>query len=248
MMAAARRAGVSVAPDSVRAELSALALDLGAPGPDMAFGAGRVRVAVSPPRIAALRPAPLTPVRGRTKVAFRALSRSRIANWEFSVDGVPIRARGAGRPRIVTLDTGRLPDGWHLLRAVARDWPGNVGEQTWAVRVDNTRPVLVVRRLAVAAVRTPATQAERRGARRTARRVVRALVAASDPGATAVLRARVVVWKGGRIVLVRGQRVRPGPRRAVLVGRLARGRYRVGIELRDRAGNVRAVSRSLLVR
>lgn len=248
MVAAARRAGVVVSPDSVRSELSALALDLGSPGPDMAFGAGRVRVAVSPPRIARLRPAPLTPVRGRTKVAFRALSRSRIANWELSVDGAPIRARGTGNPRTVTLNTGRLPDGWHLLRAVARDWPGNVDEQTWAVRVDNTRPVLVLRRLAAAAVRAPATQAERRSARPPARRVVRAVVAASDPGTTGVLRARVIVRKRGRVVTVRGQRVRSGPRRAILVGRLARGRYRVVIELRDRAGNARAVSRSVLVR
>ena len=43
ILAAARRAGQAPSAAEVRGQLSALALDLGAPGPDDVFGAGRVR-------------------------------------------------------------------------------------------------------------------------------------------------------------------------------------------------------------
>jgi hypothetical protein len=249
MLAAARRAGQVPSAAEIRAQLSALALDLGAPGPDQVYGAGRVRVAVDPPRIGAVTPAPLAAVRGRVAVSFKAVSRSRIARWSAFLDGAPL-STAAGDPRTLSIDTRRLPDGFHALRAEARDFPGNVGARDWTVKVDNTPPVLIVRRVAVARVRT--AQSAKGGPRGSARRRPRSVslvVALADPGATGLLKARVTV-RGStlRRPAVGTVRLHPGPLRRVSLGRLAPGRYRATVQLSDRAGNMRTRARSLRVR
>ena len=43
-------------------------------------------------------------------------------------------------------------------------------------------------------------------------------------------------------------KVKPGPLRTIVLGRLDRGRYRVGIDLRDRAGNPAIVTRTVRIR
>jgi hypothetical protein len=250
LLAAARRAGGATSPDAVRGQLSALSLDLGAAGPDQVFGAGRVRVSVDAPRVAGLVPAPLQSVRGRVEIRFRALSRSRIARWALHLDGVPIVARSQREPRAVAVDTRRLPDGFHVLRGDARDWPGNTGSREWAVKIDNTRPVLIVRRVAVE--RASNAQSERAATARRApppRRRVHLLVAAADPGSTGVLSARIGVRTAkGVAVSARTVRVRQGSLRRLPLGRLRPGRYLVRVELRDRAGNVAGRTRKVLVR
>ena len=243
LLAAERRTGILLNAGETRAQLSGIALDLGVPGPDQAFGAGRVRVTITPPRIVRPTPAALASVRGRTTVKLTAISRSRVPAWTLTVDGVPAVRNSQRYPRGITIDTRKLDDGWHALRAEARDFPGNVGALEWSIRVDNTRPTLLLRRVIIRRARGPA-----RG--RVARlRTVRLLVAARDPGSTGRLRATVKVTnRRGVRVSQRVLPVRQSARRSITVGRLKRGRYGIRVDLRDRAGNVKSVFRRVLVR
>ena len=244
LIAAQRAAGLSLNADGVRSQLTGLALDLGAPGPDDAFGAGRVRVSIDPPRIARPTPAPLASVRGRQTVRFTGISRSRITTWRLDVDGRPATHAAQAYPRGITIDTRTLPDGWHALHAQALDFPGNTGVLDWSIRVDNTPPALVLRRVAV---RPPGGLRAGRAARP---RPVRLLLALSDPGATGRMTATLTATPAKRsgTRLARTLSVPQGPARSVALGRLPRGRYVVAIALRDRAGNRTAVSRRILVR
>ena len=190
MLAAARRAGSFPSAAEIRGQLTALAVDLGAPGPDPVFGAGRVRVSTEAPRLTAIQPAPLSSVRGRVTVKFRALSRSKVTQWSLRLDGVPAVRRAQTYPRGISVDTRRLLDGWHALSVQAKDTPGNVVLKDWSIKVDNTRPTLVVRAVRVARARR--AQAERpRRARPAARREARLLVAVADAGSTGAMTARV---------------------------------------------------------
>ena len=178
VLAAARRAGQAPSAAEVRQTLDAMALDLGTPGPDQVFGLGRIRVTTSPPRLVTPAPAALASVRGRVAVKFQALSRTRVSTWTLAVDGRPALARAQTYPRGITLDTRRLPDGWHALSAVAKDYPGNTGRLDWSVKVDNTPPVLIVRSVRVQALRP---RPRRAGPDRRLR-TVRLVVALADPG------------------------------------------------------------------
>lgn len=251
LLAAERRAGRSPTAADIRAQLVAQALDLGVAGPDPVYGYGRVRVYVAPPRIVGATPVPLASIRGRVTVRFRAVSPSRVTQWALNLDGAPAVRRPQPYPRGITLDTRRLTDGWHALRVDARDWAGNVGSQQWSVLVDNTAPVLVLRRVLL--VRPARIQAQGRRVARARRsaptRQVGLVVAAQDPGSTGVLHAMIEVrTAAGRKVFVRTIRVRPGPLRKLPLGRLKPGRYRVRVVLSDRAGNTTPVSRVIRVR
>jgi hypothetical protein len=241
ILAAARRAGQAPSAVEVRGQLSALALDLGAPGPDDVFGAGRVRASVDPPRLGRLMPAPLASVRGRVTVRFTAQSRSTVTHWSLDVDGVPAVRRPQPYPRGITINTRLLSDGFHAIRVDARDFPGNVGVREWAVKVDNTPPALAVQGTVSRRPRGPAA------ARRP--RTVAMLVSALDPGSTGSLRVRVALRdRAGRSLSARSSAVRPGALRRVPLGKLHRGRYTVILLLTDRAGNALTVSRRILVR
>ena len=136
LLAAARRAGGGPSAAEVRSQLLGLALDLGAPGPDDAFGWGRVRVTMNPPRLVRRVPAPLASVRKRVTVKFRAITRSRITgSWSLTIDGRPATARPQRYPRGITIDTRRMTEGWHLLDAQVADAPGNRGASQWSVFV-----------------------------------------------------------------------------------------------------------------
>jgi hypothetical protein len=247
LLAAERRAGRFPSPAEVRAQLSALALDLGAAGPDTVFGYGRVRVNIEPPRLAALQPAPLSSVRGRVNVKFTALARSRVTQWALRLDGTPAVRRPQAYPKGISIDTRRLVDGWHALSVEAKDFPGNVAQGQWSIKVDNTRPRLVVR--AVRVTRPRRAHAGPRRPRPGARRQASLIVALADTGTTGSLPATVDVrTPSGRKVSLRRARVKPGPLRAIALGRLDRGRYRVRVDLRDRAGNPAAVTRTVRIR
>jgi hypothetical protein len=243
VLAAARRAGQSPSAGEIRQTLGAMALDLGAPGPDQVFGLGRVRVTTTPPRLVRPKPAALASVRGRVSVKFRALSRTRVTSWRLEVDGAPVLSRAQRYPRGVTVDTRRMTDGWHALSAVARDFPGNDGRLDWSVKVDNTRPVLIVRSVKVR------PQRPRRGANRRLR-TVRLVVALSDPGSTGRLRATITATrKRGRPGRPRVVGITPGQRRTVVAAtKLRRGRYTLRIVLRDRAGNAVTKTKKVLVK
>ena len=236
LLSAARRAGQNANASEVRGQITGLALDLGAPGPDNVYGWGRVRVNTDTPRIGRLVPAQLASVRGRVTVKFTGLTRSRLSYWHLWVDGVPATARPQTYPRGVTVDTRRLTPGWHRLRAQVQDAPGNVGTQEWSVFVDNTRPRLVVRRVHQA-------RKVRKG------RAVTLIVGAVDKVGVGKLTATATIsTASGRRVARRAKQVAPGPLRAVPLGRLAQGRYRVRVDLADRAGNTVTVNRRLVVR
>ncbi|WP_217923206.1 S8 family serine peptidase [Miltoncostaea oceani] len=247
LLAAERRAGRAPTASEIRSALTSGALDLGVPGPDGVFGNGRVRVGLTPPRVARQQPRPLAAVRGRVPVRFTALSRSRVSTWTLAVDGVPAVRRPQTYPRGITIDTRRLADGWHLLQVEARDFPGNVGVSSWSVRVDNTRPRLVVRRVVVRRVR-PA-RVPGRGPDRVRRGAVRLVAAVDDPGSTGRLPATLKVTDARRrAVVTRTIAVGRGPVVAIPVGILPAGRYVVRLDLRDRAGNPAVATRRVVVR
>lgn len=236
MLSAARRTGANPSAAEVRGQFTSLALDLGVPGPDPAYGSGRVRVSLDPPRIGRLQPASLASVRNRVTVKFTGLTRSRLSYWTLTVDGAPATARPQTYPRGITVDTRRLTQGWHLLRAQVQDAPGNVGAQQWSVFVDNTRPRLLVRRV---------DQAKKVRKRRAVTIVAGALDTVGVGKLTAT--ATISTAKGRRLA-TRVTLVAPGPLRAIPLGRLAEGRYRVRVDLADRAGNTVTVNRRIAVR
>ena len=248
MLAAARRAGGNPSAAEVRGQLTALAVDLGAPGPDTVFGYGRVRVNVEGPRLGAIAPASLASVRGRVTVRFKAVARSKVTQWILHLDGHPAVRRAQTYPKGITVDTRRLPDGFHALSVQAKDFSGNVGIKDWSIKVDNTRPQLVVR--SVRYVAPGSAEAERRPRRaRGVRRQAALLVALADTGTTGTLTARLDIrTPSGRRVAQRTVKVKPGPLRTIVLGRLDRGRYRVRIDLRDRAGNPAIVTRTVRIR
>jgi hypothetical protein len=243
LLSSQRRTGLTLNSGDFRSSLAGLALDLGAPGPDDAFGAGRVRVSIDPPRITAPTPAALASVRGRATVRFTGIARSRLTTWTLAVDGSPVSRRPQLYPRGITLDTRTLADGWHALRAETLDWPGNAGALDWSIRVDNTPPVLVLRRVRVGRARGPAAGRARRP------RPVRLLVSATDPNTTGRLAATLTVTnRRGTRVVQRSLFLGQGAERSIAAGRLVRGRYVVRIDLRDRAGNTTDIDSRFLVR
>ena len=245
VLAAARRAGQAPTAAAIRASLGSTALDLGAPGPDQIFGLGRVRVTTTPPRLVKATPAPLASVRGRIPVKFSALSRTRVSTWTLAVDGQPVLGRAQTFPRGITLDTRHLADGWHALTAVAKDYPGNTGRLDWSVKVDNTKPVLIVRSVKVQALKP---RPRRAGPDRRLR-AVRLVVALADPGSTGRLQATITATRrGGRAEKPRVVGITPGQRRTVVAAKLQRGRYTLGIVLADRAGNAVTKSKTVLVK
>ncbi len=247
LLASERRAGRAPTAAEIRSALTSAALDLGAPGPDGVFGAGRVRVSLTPPRIARPLPAPLSSVRGRVAVRFTALSRARVPSWTLAIDGVPAVRRPQTYPRGITVDTRRLADGWHLLAVEAKDFPGNVATSSWSVRVDNTAPTLVVRR--VLARRLRPARVPGRGPAPLRRSAVRLVAAIDDPGTTGRLAAVVAVRDlRARTTTTRRAGLRRGATVTVALGALPAGRHRVRIDLRDRAGNRAVATRVVRVR
>lgn len=236
LIAAERQAGLRPDAATIRAALSMRALDLGAPGADMQYGAGRVRVSLARPRITTVTPAPRAAVRGVIRAKFGVRSQSSLTRWAISLDGTPVAGRLANRPGSARIDTRALPDGIHRLHAEVRDSPGNRGTRTWSVRVDNTPPVLRVRTVA----------ARPRGGPAAADRRVRLALAVSD----AASRAPVTVNVRVRGKVSRGITVRraQGPVRRVVLPGVPRGRYVLRVRLADAAGNATTHTRRLTVR
>ncbi len=249
VMGMLRKAGLDFSAAAVRERLFQRPFDLGDPGPDFRFGFGRVRVEHDAPRLTPKSPAPYSFVRGRARVDVAPFDTSRLANWQLSIDGAavtPVRRTGRIAPLI---DTRRLTDGWHQIRVVAEDWPGNTGVGEWWVRVDNTNPRLVVRRTKIAARKLPVLPEEIgpeersrrvRAARRVPRGVRLQILARDNFG------GRLTV--GVQVRDKRGNGVRPGAKRWLPVGKLRRGRYRVQLQMKDVAGNVTRAEKRILVR
>jgi len=240
MLATLRRQGAEVNGDILRRVLTENALDLGAPGPDMAYGAGRVRVYARPPRVVRVAPKALSSVRRVVDLTFTPVSKARLTRWRLYVDDERIGGVRKLDSPSARLDTRRLRDGWHLVRIDASDWPGNEGSREWAIRVDNTRP-----RISLGAARASAP----RGAAGVRTRQVEVPVRARDRGTTGRLVVRMVVRRqDGTTVRRRSVRVSATRPDTVALGRLGRGAYRVDATVIDRAGNKRMTNREIRIR
>lgn len=233
LLVALRRRGLDPTPAGIRSLLTSTALDLGEEGPDPLFGAGRVRVVTTPPRVQRPRPRPRSAVGGRTVVEFTHGSRTPLVRWRLSVDDEPVRGRRRTTVTKAGLDTRRLEDGWHLVRIDAEDWAGNETSRQWPIRVDNTRPRLSLRGVRI-----------RGGGQR---RAVAIRVLAADRGATGRLRVTAQVYRGSRAVRTSRFRVRQGRVTTKTIGRLARGRYTLRVTVTDAAGNDSRRTRRLVV-
>ncbi len=235
VLAERRATGQPAAPLDVRGVLATSALDLGDPGPDATFGAGRVRVELTPPQITAVSPAPQAAVGGRIRIGYTPEDASLVARSSVIIGGQPLGETRVAGEVSRGFDTRGLPDGWHLIGVDAVDWPGNIGRREWSVRVDNTPPILQL--LAVKLAR------RRISVPRDRPRAARMAIALADVG-TGRMRLEVRVGNSFRRTLTVGT----SRRRTVTLGRRAPGRARVRLTLTDRAGNIRNVSRVVVFR
>jgi hypothetical protein len=254
VMGAQRAAGITPSAQGVRDLLGQSALDLGEPGPDQAFGAGRVRAETDPPLVTPSAPGGGLPVRGVVRLLADAEDASRIASWSLALDGVPLARGTTDTEPAARVDTRRLADGPHQVAVQAADWPGNQAQSAWTLVVDNSRPVLRVRRVdvsrpprtRVATARTAAPRVARPRPVKPRPRGVRVLVSARDRGP---LRLEVRLRAGsGRVLIRRSLTTRPTAARALPMGRLLPGDYRLTLTATDRAGNVSGTARTLRVR
>jgi hypothetical protein len=237
MIAADRRAGLTTDAATIRARLDALALDLGAPGPDMAYGAGRVRATLDGPLITPDQPAPGAIVRGVVFARFGVVSPVPVVGSTVALDGTILVSRvGRGTPA-VRLDTRALPDGVHRLQVSVRDMAGNTGTLRWAFRVDNTAPRVRLARVV-----------PRRGPAPAGLRPVRLVLRVDDRGGARPVEVSVRRISAGGPQSARTVRMRPGTVRNVALGRVPRGRLTLRIEARDAAGNRHVVLRGAMVR
>jgi len=247
LMASARRSGEGSDAATIRARLMDMAVDLGQPGADNMFGGGRVRISLNRPKVGRVTPAPGAPVRGTIRARFDVETESTLTRWGLSLDGVPVAGRSSTRPGGARINTRRLADGVHILRAEARNYPGNTAARAWAIRVDNTRPEIPRADVVVAEAPRRATRpAARVVTRPGAQRAVRLRVRASDAGASGPLALRVAITGPDRSVTTRT--LRSGRTRVIALGQLHRGRYTARIRVADPAGNARSVTRRFVVR
>ena len=200
--------------------LYALARDDGAPGFDLAYGNGRLRVETDAPQFTAEAPLPGSPVRGVVSAALRFADASGLGPGSLALDGLPLAALTTDGYLRATIDTLQLADGPHTLLATAQDIPGNAAAVPVSMLVDNHAPAL--------AVTAP-------------RRVVlglplRVQVTASDP----------VSGLSGAPALTFGDGKSAVGARAVHVYRKS-GPYVVRVRQRDRAGNESLAARRVQV-
>lgn len=239
IIGARRMAGAPLTVDQLRDLLSTQALDLGVPGPDHQFGAGRIRVDVDPPQIALTRrPTRLVktlPVRLGAQVE----DASRLTGWSVHVNGRRVVRRDGERPPSAALGRRWLPDGRHVIELRASDWPGNVGVRRMDVMVDTRAPRL-------RSFRVERVGRERAvGAGQAARRPARAVLVASDVSTS---RIRVVLRGPDGREIVRQVRFRGNARRALALGSLPPGRYTATVTASDAAGHSRTVTRQVRLR
>ncbi|MEW6581739.1 MAG: S8 family serine peptidase [Actinomycetota bacterium] len=253
ILASQRAAGLAATPAGVRATLLGSALDLGLPGPDPVYGAGRVRAEVDPPVLGLADPVAGAAVRADIRLKPLIDDESDIARWAILVDGVALTDR---RPPVgtVRLDTRGLPDGIHTVQVRASDLPGNAAAVDVPLEVDNTAPVLGVRRVQVVgpAVRGTRLAGERaaspRAARARAPRRVSVVVAARDAGRRPMRLVSTLTDRRGAIAATRTVTLRTSAGRILPLGRHRRGVYRLTLQLTDGAGNTTVRQRRIRVR
>lgn len=237
LLIAARRAeGLTPTPAEVADLVTTTALDLGDPGPDQAFGWGRVRVDADPPVLTIVEPhrpvVSVLPARVRADVQ----DASRLASWEVVVDGRVVTRTGGDSPPTASLGRGWLPQGRHVIEVRATDWPGNIGSRKLSVLVDSVGPRVTLRRVERVRARSAARTAGPRA------RSARAILDVVDTGR---VRLQVILRPRIGAIIRRRARVAPGGMRSVVLGAIPAGRYRVQIVATDRWGNITRTRRAV---
>ena len=194
----------------VRDRLVSQALDIGAPGPDMVFGAGRLRLDLAAPVLGTPTPAPNSLVRGTVALSLPLAEAGTLGLQQLTVDGMPLVATLApGGVLQATWPTAGLAAGPHALSLVTADQSGNVATYSITLRVDNDAPKLRLRSPTRARVRAK----------------VRVSASVLDVGSGLALRPLVTFGDGGK---ARGFHLAHRYRRP--------GRYLVTILCVDRRG------------
>ena len=206
----------------MRDRLAAQALDIGAPGADTIFGAGRLRLDVAAPLLGAPTPANDSLVRGVVALSLPLSEAGTFGLVQLTVDGAPLAATlGPGGIVTATWPTAGLPAGPHELALTAADQSGNVATYRITLRVDNEAPRLRIR----------SPQRAKAGVK------VRISASVLDPGSGLAGGPRISFGDGKG---ANGFRLAHRYKRA--------GRYVITIRATDRAGNVSEVRRALRVR
>jgi hypothetical protein len=205
----------------VRAQLTAQALDIGAPGPDTVFGAGRLRLDLAAPVLGSPQPADGAIVHGAVALALPLVEAGTLGLVQLSADGVPLVATVApGGIVQATWPTEGLAAGPHVLTLTAADQSGNVATYELTLNVDNDAP-----RLRVSA---PARADE--GDK------VHISLSVRDPGSGLAARPRIAFGDGTSGVGFHLAHRYEHP-----------GRYVVTVRATDRAGNIALGRRALRV-
>jgi len=130
-------------PSTVAALLTDHAVDLGTPGVDNTFGAGRVDAAAvvaaavyaedeadtTPPTVRIASPTAGARISGRVQVSITAADDSGVADVVLLVDGLPY-ATDTRAPYRLVLEPTRFAAGAHVLTARATDWAGHATVST----------------------------------------------------------------------------------------------------------------------
>jgi hypothetical protein len=125
----------------VRDRLVAQALDVGVPGPDSVFGAGRLRLDLAAPVLGTPTPAPNSLVRGTVALSLPLADAGTLGLVQLTAEGSPLVATLApGGILQASWPTAGLPAGPHVLGLTVSDQSGNVAAYTITLRVDNQPP------------------------------------------------------------------------------------------------------------
>jgi hypothetical protein len=206
----------------VRNRLVAQALDVGAPGPDTVFGAGRLRLDLAAPVLGVPQPAPNSLVRGTVAISLPISDGGTLGLQALTVDGTPLVATLApGNVLQATWSTAGLAPGPHVLSLVSSDQSGNVATYTLTLRVDNDAPKV--------RLRSPQ--------RARARTKVKISASVLDTGSGLASKPLIRFGDGAK---ARGFHLAHRYKRP--------GRYVISIDAADRAGNAILVRRALRIR
>jgi hypothetical protein len=205
----------------VRDRLVSQALDIGAPGPDTVFGAGRLRLDLAAPVLGTPTPAPNSLVRGTVALSLPLAEAGTLGLQQLTVDGQPLVATLAPDGVLqTTWPTAGLAAGPHTFSLVTADQSGNVATYSITLRVDNDPPKLRLRSPTRARVRAK----------------VRVSASVLDVGSGLAVRPLVTFGDGGK---ARGFHLAHRYRRP--------GRYLVTIHCVDRAGNASLARRAVRI-
>ena len=98
---------------------------------------------IHPPTVTITSPTADSAVFGFTTVTADATDDTGVAGVQFKLDGVDLASEVTSFPYSIAWDTTSVPDGRHILSAVARDVDGNLATSTaFIVRVNNTSPAV----------------------------------------------------------------------------------------------------------